>query len=184
MCVKHAARYLSTQVVHIDVAGHSFRETHVARRVAPDSSPQIGRENKSPLVSTKKIKQPTLLYRPGIGCTSTSPFFADPRFLWLWSSISVGQVRRGTGTKILRSSSVQFLESGNLTVRFGAVFRYCKSYGAVRCCDISYGAVRCGFENMKSYGAVRCCDISYGAVRCGFQKSGILRCDRCSFQIS
>ena len=29
-------------------------------------------------------------------------------------------------------------------MRFGAVFRYRKSYGAVRCCDISYGAVRRG----------------------------------------
>ena len=44
-------------------------------------------------------------------------------------------------------------------MRFGAVFRYRKSYGAVRCCDISYGAVRC-------------CDISYGVVRCGFAKIG------------
>ena len=34
-----------------------------------------------------------------------------------------------------------------LTVRFGAVFGYCKSYSAVQCCDISYGAVRCGFHN-------------------------------------
>ena len=55
----------------------------------------------------------------------------------------------------------------------GTVFRYCKSYGAVRCSGISYGAV---LKNMKSYGAVRCCDISYGAVRCAFQKLGILRC--------
>ena len=27
------------------------------------------------------------------------------------------------------------LESGNLALRFCAVFRYCKSYGAVRCCE-------------------------------------------------
>ena len=27
-------------------------------------------------------------------------------------------------------------------MRLGAVFGCCKSYGAVRCCDISYGAVR------------------------------------------
>ena len=39
-------------------------------------------------------------------------------------------------------------------VRFGAVFRYRKSYGAVRCCDISYGAVRRGsLLNVSFYGA-------------------------------
>ena len=39
-------------------------------------------------------------------------------------------------------------------VRFGAVFRYRKSYGAVRCCDISYGAVRRGSPlNVFFYGA-------------------------------
>ena len=42
----------------------------------------------------------------------------------------------------------------NPAVRFGAVFRYRKSYGAVRCCDISYGAVRCGSPvNGLFYGA-------------------------------
>ena len=34
---------------------------------------------------------------------------------------------------------------GTLTVTCGAVFRYLKSDGAVRC-YISYGAVRCGFQ--------------------------------------
>ena len=39
-------------------------------------------------------------------------------------------------------------------MRFGAVFRYSNSYGAVRCCDKSYGAVRCGFPlNGFGYGA-------------------------------
>ena len=39
-------------------------------------------------------------------------------------------------------------------MRFGAVFRYRKSYGAVRCCDISYGAVRRGSPlNGFFYGA-------------------------------
>ena len=37
-----------------------------------------------------------------------------------------------------------------------------------------FGAI---LKNKKSYGAVWCCcDISYGVIRCGFQKSGILRC--------
>ena len=41
-------------------------------------------------------------------------------------------------------------------MRFGAVFRYRKSYGAVRCCDISYGAVRRGSPfNGFFYGAAR-----------------------------
>ena len=97
---------------------------------------------------------------------------------------------------------MRFQESGNLTVRFGAVFRYCKSYGAVRCCGIShgavrcfhvsYGAVRCGFQTsgilwcgsvlfsdiIVSYGAVRCCDKSYDAVRCGSPLNGFcyVRC--------
>ena len=69
------------------------------------------------------------------------------------------------------------------TVRFGAVLKNRKPYGAVRCCDTSY-ILRCGsvrfseirnptvrlgaiFRYRKSYGAVRCCDISYGAVRRG-----------------
>ena len=82
-------------------------------------------------------------------------------------------------------------------MRFGAVFGYCTSNGAVRCCDISYGAVRFGFEIWKILrcGSVRFSDIvhptvrfgaviyptvrfgsalkygkSYRAVRCGFQE--------------
>ena len=57
----------------------------------------------------------------------------------------------------VRAHGANFLIE-NLTVRFGAVLR-----------------------KRKSYGAVRCCDISYGAVRCGFQKSGILRCGSVRF---
>ena len=42
-----------------------------------------------------------------------------------------------------------------------------------------FGAV---LKNKKSYGAVRCCcDISYGVGWCGFQKSGILRCGSVRF---
>ena len=49
---------------------------------------------------------------------------------------------------------MRFSEIRNPTVRFGAVFRYRKSYGAVRCCDISYGAVRRGSPlNVFFYGA-------------------------------
>ena len=45
-------------------------------------------------------------------------------------------------------------EIRNPTVRFVAVFRYRKSYGAVRCCDISCGAVRRGSPlNVFFYGA-------------------------------
>ena len=56
---------------------------------------------------------------------------------------------------------MRYEESGNLTVRLGTVIRYCKSFGAVRCCGISYGAV---LKNMKSYGAVRC---GFQKLRCG-----------------
>ena len=39
-------------------------------------------------------------------------------------------------------------------MRFGADFRYSKSYDAVRCCEKSYGAVRCGSPlNGFCYGA-------------------------------
>ena len=64
-------------------------------------------------------------------------------------------------------------------MRFGAVFRYSKSYGAVRCCNVFYRAVRCGFENRNPtvrFGAALKNRKSYGVVRLGFQKSGILRC--------
>ena len=61
-------------------------------------------------------------------------------------------------SKILRSGSVRFEVSGNLTVRFGAVFRYCNSFGAVRCGAVTYPTVRFGavLKNRKSYGADRC----------------------------
>ena len=56
--------------------------------------------------------------------------------------MSYGEVRCG------------FQKSGILRLRFGAVFRHCKSYGAVRCCDISYGAIRRGSPlNGFFYGA-------------------------------
>ena len=88
-------------------------------------------------------------------------------------------------------------------MRLGAVFGFCKSYGAVRCCDISYGAARSSFENSKilrcgsvrfsktvnatvrfgvlmyptvGFGAVFRDQESYGAVRCGFHIQQILRC--------
>ena len=50
-------------------------------------------------------------------------------------------------------------ERGNLTVRFGAVFGYCKPYSAVRC----------GFENEKILrcGSVRFSKIVNGTVRFG-----------------
>ena len=44
-------------------------------------------------------------------------------------------------SKILRSGSVRFSERGNLAVRFGAVFRYCKSYGAVIYPTVRFGAL-------------------------------------------
>ena len=58
------------------------------------------------------------------------------------------------------------------TIRFGAVFKNRKAYGAVRCVfsDVvnpTCGEVRCC---VMSDVAVRCCLISDGAVRCGFQK--------------
>ena len=53
-----------------------------------------------------------------------------------------------------RCGSVRFSETRNPTARFGTVFRYRKSYGAVRCCDISNGAVRRGSPlNCFFYGA-------------------------------
>ena len=49
---------------------------------------------------------------------------------------------------------MRFAEIRNPTVRFDAVFRLSKYYGAVRCCDKSYGAVRCGSPlNGFCYGA-------------------------------
>ena len=70
----------------------------------------------------------------------------------------------------LRCGLVRFKKIGNLTVRFGAIFKYWKSYGAVPCCDISYGAVRCG--------SVRFSDIVKPTVRCDavFKRAKILRC--------
>ena len=66
---------------------------------------------------------------------------------------------------------MRFAENKNPTVRFGAVFRTRKSYGAIPCgfLDIVNPTVRFGavLKNMKSYGAVRCCGISHGAVRRG-----------------
>lgn len=53
------------------------------------------------------------------------------------------------------------------TVRFGAVLKNKKPYGAVHC----------GFANRKCSCAVRCFHVSCGAVRCGFQNSGIIPCD-------
>ena len=55
------------------------------------------------------------------------------------------------------------------TVRFGAAFRYCESYGAVRCCDISNGVVRCGFKisQMLLCGSVRFLDVENPTVRFG-----------------
>ena len=85
-------------------------------------------------------------------------------------------------------------------MRFGAVFRYRKSYRAVRSRDTSYRAVRCGFQKSEILrcGSVQFSDIvnptvrfgfminptvrfgavinnrkSYGAVRCSFRKSEI-----------
>ena len=71
---------------------------------------------------------------------------------------------------------MRFAENKNPTVRFGAVFRTRKSYGAIPCGfldsvnpTVRFGAV---LKNMKSYGAVRCCGISYGAVRRGSPLNG------------
>ena len=47
-------------------------------------------------------------------------------------------------------------------MRFGAVFRYRKSYGAVPCCDISYSAFRCGFERSK---ILRCDSVRFSEIR-------------------
>ena len=68
---------------------------------------------------------------------------------------------------VIRPYTVRFFfQIENPTVRFGAVIGKRKPYDAVRC----------GLRYCKSYGAVRCCDISYCAVRCGLEKSKILRC--------
>ena len=87
---------------------------------------------------------------------------------------------------VVRPCTVRFLKIENPTVRFGAVLRKRKSYGAVRCGFKKAEILRCGsvrfsdivnptvrfgavFKNRKCYGAVRCFHVSYGAVRCGFQ---------------
>ena len=46
-------------------------------------------------------------------------------------------------------------------MRFGAVFRYRQSYGAVRCCDMPYGAVPCGFEKLE---ILRCGSVRFSEV--------------------
>ena len=62
-------------------------------------------------------------------------------------------------------------------MRFGAVLKIRKSYGAVRF----------GFENSKSrnpmvrFGAVLKIRNSYGAVGCGVENSKILRCGSVRF---
>ena len=52
---------------------------------------------------------------------------------------------------------MRFSKIRNATVRFGAVFKDRKCYGAVRC----------AFRYCESYAAARFCDKSYDAVRCG-----------------
>ena len=64
---------------------------------------------------------------------------------------------------------------------FGAVFGCCKSYGAVRYCDISYGAVLERFSEFVNatvrFGAVFRCREPYGAVRLFY----VLRCGSARF---
>ena len=84
---------------------------------------------------------------------------------------------------ILRCGSWRSSQTVNLTVRFSAVFTksvytccgsvlwfrlfYTLRFGAVFRTQRSYGAVGCRFRFCKTYCAVRCCSKSYGAVRCG-----------------
>ena len=68
-----------------------------------------------------------------------------------------------------------FEKFGNPTVRFGAVFRNQKYYGAVFS-EIRNPTVR--------FGAVFRYRKSYGAVRCGFHKSDILRAVRRGFPLN
>ena len=73
-------------------------------------------------------------------------------------------------------------------MRFDAVFKNRKTYGADRCCNISHDAVWCGFQKLEflrfglvrfsqivkptvQFGAVFTSRKTYGAVRCGFQMS-------------
>ena len=55
-------------------------------------------------------------------------------------------------SRILPSRSVQFQELENSMAQFGAVFRYCKSYGAVRC----------GFDKQE---ITRCDSVRFRKVR-------------------
>ena len=57
--------------------------------------------------------------------------------------------------------SVRFSDIVNPSVRCCAVMYRTVRFGAVGKKGKSYGAVRCGLENKKYYGAVRCCDTSY-----------------------
>ena len=73
----------------------------------------------------------------------------------------------------IENPTVQFgavLIIGNFTVRFGAVFRYCKSYGAVRCgfqksVILRYGSVR--LSNIVNPRTVRLGAVIYRTVRFG-----------------
>ena len=85
------------------------------------------------------------------------------------------------------SGFVLFLESKNLALRFGAVFGYCKFYGAVRGGFEKTAILRCGSVRVSNtvnltvrFGAevnptvlfsASSCDILYGADRLGFQRS-------------
>ena len=82
---------------------------------------------------------------------------------------SYGAVRCGFQIlEILRCGSVLFAEIANATVRFGAVFT-CEPYGALRLYfmyTVRFGAV---FRYRKTYGAVRCGfqEGKNSTVRCG-----------------
>ena len=69
---------------------------------------------------------------------------------------------------------MRFSDTVNPTMRFGAVLKNSKSYGAVRCGSVRFSEIRnptvrfgAVFRYRKSYGAVWCCDGSYGTVRRG-----------------
>ena len=71
----------------------------------------------------------------------------------------------------LRCRSVRFEEIENLTVRFGAVFGSCKSFGAVRCGFRNSGTLRCGSVRFSDavnptvqFGYILCPTVRVGVV--------------------
>ena len=151
---------------------NSIRSTKLARKLSTRNRAEtvMNRAKPWPYSTVPRPMEPKVFY----GFKLTAPLNNRSNGFWLdahgavrfrWHSY--GAVRCG------------FKKLGNLTVRFGAVFRCREPYGAVRLYFLSYGAVRCGFQMSWTLrcgsviffvllcGSVRFSDIVKPTVRCG-----------------